>query len=361
MKRIMALSLMAILALALLGGCSSPSPTAGEPVLKIGMLTDQGTIDDKSFNQGTYEGIQRAENELTGVAIKYLKPTGDIAAAYLASIDDLYNSGHRLIFCPGYLFEQAVFEAQDRYPDCKFVILDGTPNDGNYAAPEGPTYKIGDNTVAVLFAEHESGFLAGLASALQIQSGKLGFVGGMEIPAVIKFCVGFRQGIEYANANYNTDCSISDEDMTYVGRFDSPESGQQYASVMFDRGVKVVFGCGGKTGNGALAEAVERRKKGDDVWGVGVDSDQYYLGYYNDNNDSAILTSAMKYLSTASFDLSKAVLDGTFKGGQTVVFNAKSDGIGIPAENPNLSKDVTDKVAEAYAKLKDGSLVVAES
>lgn len=341
-----------------LASCTKPS---AEPVLKAGMLTDQPSVYDKSFNEGTYNGLLRAERELDGVAVRFLNPTGENTTAYTAAIDDLYDTGHRLIVCPGFVFEKTVYETQDRYPDCKFVTVDGAPNDGNFSAPDGPTYKTAENTVAVMFSEHEAGFLAGLAAALEIGSGKLGFVGGMELPAVVRFCEGFRQGVQYTNVTYGTDCSMEPEDIQYTDTFTNPELGQQLAAVMFDRGVKVIFGCGGRTGTGAIAEAAERRKNGQDVWAVGVDTDQYALGEYVDSEastSSAVLTSAIKYLDTAVFEICKAVLDGTFEGGRTITFNAANNGVGLPAENPNLSAETLAKVEETLARLNTGEVLV---
>ena len=320
---------------------------------KVGMVTDAGTIDDKSFNQGTWEGIQKASKDL-GLKTKYLKPTGTTEADYIKEISNLNDAGFKLIVTPGFKFETAVFVAQDKYPKTHFVIIDGSPNNGAYDATRKE--KVGPNTVSIFFAEHESGFLAGVAAALQIKTGDFGFIGGMEIPAVQKFNWGFQQGIDYANKNLGTKITIKPENVIYQGTFNDVAAGQQLAAQMYDRGVKAIFCAAGGVGVGAINEAKARAAKG--VWIVGVDTDQYTQGIYT-GDKSIILTSAMKRIDTAAYDMVKAEKDGKFPGGQTLMFTAKNNGVGIPAKNPNLSADVTKKVAEILDLLKAGKITVA--
>lgn len=324
----------------------------GEKVdLKVGMVTDAGTIDDKSFNQGTWEGILMAKDEL-GITEKYLKPAGTTEAEYLKEIGNLYDAGYKFIVTPGFKFETAIFQAQDRYEDAKFVLIDGAPHSGDF----NPVVK--ENTVSVFFAEHESGFLAGVAAALEVKEGDAGFIGGMEIPAVQKFNWGFQQGVQYANENFGTNVTMKAENVIYQGSFDNAAAGGQIAAQMYDRGVKVIFTAAGGVGVGAINEAKTRAKAGEGVWIVGVDVDQYADGIY-EGDKSVILTSAMKKLDQVAFDMIKDELDGNFKGGETLTFDAKNDGIGLPAENPNLSEDTSAKVDEVYGKIKSGDITVA--
>ncbi len=327
---------------------------SGANLLKVGMVTDAGTIDDKSFNQGTWEGILKAENEGL-VEAKYLKPSGTTEADYLKEIGNLYDAGYHFIVTPGFKFESAIFAAQDKWPDAKFVILDGEPHSADYSE-----FRIEDNVVGVYWAEQESGFLAGVAAALQVEEGEFGFIGGMEIPAVQKFNWGFQQGLMYANENLGTDIVLKAENVIYQGSFDNVAAGQQIAASMFDKGVDVIFAAAGGVGVGAINEAKARATAGEEVWIIGVDVDQYPEGLYKDGK-SVILTSAMKYLDRASYDMIKHELNGTFPGGTTLRLNASNDGIGIPVENPNLDDAVEAKVAEMYQMLKDGSVKVADT
>ena len=351
-KKILAVILVVFLLSGVIAGCGGGKAAPTEKV-KVGMVTDAGTIDDKSFNQGTWEGIVKAEKDL-GVEIRYLKPVGTTEADYIREISNLVDAGFKFIVCPGYKFETAIFEAQTRYPDVKFVLIDGSPHAGDY------NNVVGDNTVAVFFAEHESGFLAGVATALQLQEGQTGFVGGMEIPAVQKFNWGFQQGLAYANANHGTNVTIAAENVIYQGTFDNVAAGQQLAAQMYDKGVDAIFAAAGGVGIGVINEAKARANSGEAAWVVGVDVDQYPEGVYADGK-SAILTSAMKYIDVVSFDMIAAHLDGTFPGGETLVFNAANDGVGIPKNNPNLSAEVQAEVAKVYEQIQNGTIVVADT
>ena len=195
MKKTIALLLVVLMAMT-----SVFAQGAGESsgdALKVGMVTDAGTIDDRSFNQGTYEGVAQAAEEF-GLECTYLRPAGTTTTDYLTAISDLYDQGYRFIACPGYLFVEAVTQAQEMYPDLMLIIIDDPLATG-----------IGANTVAITFREHEAGFLAGVATALKLVDGEVGFVGGLEIPAVQKFNWGFQQGVAYANDNLGTNIATT--------------------------------------------------------------------------------------------------------------------------------------------------------
>ena len=250
-------------------------------------------------------------------------------------------------------------KAQDQYTDVKFVLIDGSPNNGK----EGDAYeaKVGNNTVAIFFAEHESGFLAGVAASLELKEGELGFIGGMEIPAVQKFNWGFQQGVKYANENLGTNMTLNAENVVYEGSFDNVAGGQQIAAQMYERGVKAIFTAAGGVGVGAINEAKTRANSGEEVWVIGVDVDQYDDGIYDEaNKKSIILTSAVKKVDQASYDMVKDELDENFQGGKTLTFDAKNDGIGLPEKNPNLSDETSKKVAEVFEMIKNGEIVVKD-
>ena len=178
----------------------------------------------------------------------------------------------------------------------------------------------------------------------------------MEIPPVQKFNWGFQQGVAYANKSLGTKITMKPENVIYQGTFSDVAAGQQLAAQMFDRNVKVIFAAAGGVGIGAINEAKARAAKG--VWIVGVDKDQYADGIYS-GNKSVILTSALKRVDSAAYDMIKAEKEGKFPGGQTLVFDAKKDGVGIPAVNPNLKPEVAKKVADVLAQLKAGKITVA--
>lgn len=332
------------------GGAGGDAPKAN---FKVGMVTDAGTIDDKSFNQGTYEGIVKA-NEDFKMEYKYLKPAGTTEADYSKEIGNLYDAGFKFIVTPGFKFETAVFKAQDKYKDAKFVIIDGTPHSGE----EGAAPVVKENTVSIFFAEQESGFLAGVATALHVKDGQAGFIGGMEIPPVQKFNWGFQQGVAYANENLGTKLVINKENVVYQGSFDDVAAGSQLAAQMYDRGVNVIFAAAGGVGVGAINEAKTRVQNGSEVWIVGVDVDQYQDGVY-EGDKSVVLTSAVKKIDHAAYDMIKAEMEGKFPGGQTLTLDATNDGVGLPEKNPNLSDDVLKQVDEVFGKIKAGEIKVA--
>ena len=342
MKKTLAVLLMAVLSLSVFASGSAES--VGEGPLMLGMVTDSGTIDDRSFNQGTYEGVKQA-----GLQCTYLRPSGTTTTDYLTAISDLYDNGYRFIACPGYLFAEAVSQAQEMYPNLMIIIIDDALASG-----------IGPNTVAITFKEQEAGFMAGLATALKIQTGDAGFVGGLEIPAVQKFNWGFQQGIAYANENFGTSVSMDPSNFVYQGSFADLAGGQQLAMAMYDKGVDVIFAAAGGTGVGVINEAKNRRLAGEDVWAVGVDVDQYSVGDMG-NGESCILTSAMKDVTGVAYDQAMAAANGTFAGGQNLVLGVAEGRAGIPAVNPNLTPEIEAEVAAVAELIKDGTIVVQDT
>ena len=348
-KRLVAFILATITATTLIG-CSSQKQSK-QDTMKVGMVTDAGTIDDKSFNQGTWEGIQKATDELN-INSTYMKPVGQSNEEFLTEIGNLYDSGFKFIVTPGYKFENAIYSAQNKYPDAKFVLIDGTPNDSKGNS------KIGENTVSIYFTEHEAGFLAGIATALKVQEGQVGFIGGAEVPAVQKYNWGFQQGLLYANNNFNTDITLKEENFIYEGTFGNAAAGQQIAAAMYDRDVKAIFIAAGTTGIGAISEAKSRAINGNEIWTIGVDVDQYSDGIYK-GDKSVMLTSAMKKLSQTSFDMISAELNKSFPGGETIMFDINNDGVGLPTNNPNLTSDIELRVNEVREKITNGEITVS--
>ncbi len=330
-------------------GCGSAG-TNSTSNLKIGMVTDLGSIDDKSFNQLTWEGIGKAKEEL-GLSTKYLKPTGTTEPELMKEIGNLYDGGYKFIVASGFKFATSIFEAQTKYPDAKFVITDSTVYSTNNEE------HIADNTVSILFNEEEAGFLAGVAAATELKEANAGFIGGMETDVIQRFNWGYQQGITYANENLGTNITMDDRNFIYQGTFTDAAAGQQIAAQMYDRGVDVIFSAAGGVGSGVIKEARERAAKGEKVWVIGVDADQYTDGIYEGNN-SVILTSALKNVGTAVYDMIKLEAEGNFPGGQILQYGISNDGVGLPSENPNLSEETMNTVNTVYEKLKAGEITV---
>lgn len=325
--------------------------------IKVGMMTDSGTIDDKSFNQGTWEGIERYKAENGTIVSQYFQPSGEATQDYLEAANNLLAKGNQMIVAPGFKFEEAIGQLQAENPDTKFVIIDGEPIVGYEGTGENKTviYETAANTVSIYFAEQEAGFLAGIAAALETKTGKVGFLGGMIMPAVQKFGYGFVTGVAYANANLGTNVEVAE--YLYNGTFNDVAGGQAQAGGMYDKGIDIIFVAAGGVGNGVIAEAKTRAEAGEDVYVIGVDIDQYEEGIISDGS-SIILTSAIKRIDNAAYDKIDDLVNGKFVGGEVITMDAKNNGIGLPEENPNLSEATQQAADEAFELIKTGNIVV---
>lgn len=356
MKKIIGLALAMILTVAMLAGCGKTNTPNNEGAkeeenkgYEIALITDKGNIDDKSFNQGAWEGVVKFAEE-NNITHKYYKPEEASDAGYLAQIDLAVQGGAKVVVTPGYLFEVPVYTAQTKYPDVKFILLDGAPHTADYA-----TYKTESNVASVMYSEEQSGYLAGYAAVMDGMT-KLGFMGGMAVPAVQAYGYGYLQGAEAAA----TELGLADGSVQvtyhYTGNFEENDTNKATAKTMYQEGTEVIFACGGSVGKSVMSAASEAGKKV-----IGVDVDQRY-------DSDTVITSAMKGLGASVI----AVLESIYKtdsfatyGGKTTYFNAANDGVGLPTEvigDPNgnafdrftkFDKATYDKV---FASLADGSV-----
>lgn len=315
MKKLLAMiaSLALVLTLAACGNTDDEEDNQYE----LALITDVGTIDDKSFNQGAWEGMEAyaKDNDLT---YKYYKPTDDSTQGRLDMIDLAIDGGASIVVCPGFLFEEAIFAAQDKYPDVKFILLDGTPHNADYSE-----YRCEDNVASIMYAEQEAGFMAGYAI---VKAGytKLGFNGGMAVPAVIRYGFGYVQGVEAAAKELgNTD----DVEVMYYycGGFDPTPDIQSMASGWYTNGTEVIFSAAGGAG-ASIMKAAEIANK----YMIGVDVDQ-------SSQSTSCITSAMKQLSVSVYDTLEQSYAGNFPGGKTTTYDLAMDGVGLPMENSSLN------------------------
>jgi basic membrane protein A len=325
MEEMMKKSVVAVLALCMvcLAACSgsgggSNKAAAGE-TFELALITDLGTIDDKSFNQGSWEGLVKYAEE-KGISHKYYQPSEQSDDAYISAIDLAVKGGAKLIVTPGFLFEAPVFIAQDRYPDVHFVLVDGNPHSADYSQ-----FKTGPNTVGITYAEDQAGFLAGYA-VVKDGNTKLGFVGGMAVPAVIRFGYGFIQGAEYAAEELGLAPGSVTVNYHYTGAFAASPEAQTLAASWYNNGVEVIFACGGPVGNSVMAAAEQAGKKV-----VGVDVDQ-------SGESPTVITSATKGLRPSVYACVADYYNGSFPGGQSLVFSAANEGVGLPIETSKFSK-----------------------
>lgn len=295
------------------------SSVSGSNTYELALITDIGTIDDKSFNQGAWEGL-KAYADAKNITNKYYQPTEKTTDAYVAAIDLAVKGGAKVIVTPGYLFEPAVFVAQDKYPDVKFVLLDGTPR-ANSTDPG----TVKNNVYSIFYAEQEAGFLAGYA-AVKEGFTKLGFMGGMAVPAVVRYGYGFVQGAEYAAKEMKLAASSVEIKYTYVGDFSATPEHQTLAASWYQAGTQVIFACGGAVGNSVMAAAEAKSGKV-----IGVDVDQ-------SSQSATVITSAMKMLGNSVESALKAYYDGTFPGGKSVILDAKANAVGLPSDLSKFTK-----------------------
>jgi len=327
------------------GGTSGGSSSGFE----IALITDKGNIDDKSFNQGSWEGVVEFATA-NGISHKYYKPEEASDAGYLAAIDLAVTGGAKVIVTPGYLFEVPIYEAQTKYPDVKFILLDGAPHTADYS-----TYETKENVASIMYAEEESGYLAGYAAVMDGMT-KIGFMGGMAVPAVQAFGYGYLQGAEAAAVELGLADGAISAIYHYTGDFAETDTNKATAKTMYQGGTEVIFACGGSVGKSVMSAAAEAGKKV-----IGVDVDQRY-------DSETVITSATKGLAPSVIQ----VLESIYKtnswstyAGKTTYFTAANDGIGLPTTvigDPNANafdrfeKFTKEQYDAVYQKLVDGSV-----
>ena len=336
MKKLLSILLSCILGFSLVACSSSSSSDDSSDGAEIAMITDIGTIDDKSFNQWTWEGIV-AYAEKNDISHEYYKPTEQSTDAYLAAIELAVKGGAKVVVTPGYLFEEPIYIAQDKYPDVSFILIDGNPHDADYKE-----YRTNDNAVGIVFAEEQSGYLAGYAAVKEGYT-KLGFMGGMAVPAVTRYGYGFVQGADAAAKELNID--KVDVKFHYTGGFDATPEVQTLASSWYTEGTEVIFACGGAVGNSVMsaAEAIDGKKV------IGVDVDQ-------SSESDTVITSAMKGLSSAVQQTLDEYYKDKFPGGQSLTLGADKDGVKLPMDTSKFEKFTKEDYDKVYKELADGKI-----
>lgn len=311
------------------GGDTGGTSTEAKSDLKIGMVTDVGGVNDKSFNQSAWEALQATETE-TGTAVKYLQSKSD--EEYIPNLNEFVKGGYDLTWGIGFQLADAIKTVAEQNPDAKLAIID--------SVVDSPNVK------SVTFAEEEGSYLVGVVAGLTTKSNKIGFVGGMESPLIKKFEVGFREGVKAVNPDAQF---ISN----YTGAFDKPDLGKAAAATLYNEGVDIIFHASGATGNGVFNEASARKKQGQDVWVIGVDKDQSL-----EFGDEITLTSMIKKVDEAVKRVNKEVVDGTFAGGSENL-TLKENGVGIAdTSTANVSADTLAKVEEYKEKIISGEIKV---
>lgn len=289
---------------------------------KVGLVLDKGGKDDKSFNSAAYQGATKAQKEL-GIELKYVEATDS------NSIETLHRSFAKkdfdLIIGIGFAQMEAVKKIASQFPDKKFAIVDGDVK--------------ATNVRSLLFEEHEASYLVGAIAALKSKSGKIGFIGGMDIPLIRRFEMGYRAGVEKIN---KTQPVIS----SYIGvtgeAWNNPAKAKELALAQYNSGVEVIFVAAGASGSGVFDAAEEKKKLA-----IGVDSNQNWM------KPGFILTSMLKRVDVAVYDTIKEAKDGKFTAG-TVQFGLNNKGVDYAVDQYNdkiLPADIRQKVEEIKAQI----------
>ncbi len=338
MKKIIGLLLVALLSVGVFTACTAKT-------YEIALVTDVGNIDDKSFNEGAWNGVKEYA-EANDITYAYYRPSEDSTASRVETIESAIAKGAKVVVCPGYLFETAIYEVQDLNPNVNFLLLDGEPHTADYM-----TYKTAKNVHNIIYQEEQAGFLAGYA-AVKDGYRQLGFVGGMAVPAVVRYGYGFVQGADAAAAELNVAVNIK---YYYANAFAGSDALETKVSGWYTAGTELVFACGGKlyTSVVAAAEAKTSAKV------IGVDVDQVA-------ESDRIITSAMKAL-TLSVKIALTSLynnGGTWSpayAGTTAILGAKEEGVGLPtaAASWKFSTFTVAQYNTIFASIVNGTIVVS--
>ncbi|WP_214627157.1 BMP family lipoprotein [Paenibacillus agaridevorans] len=311
------------------GGNKVESDETGKD-FRIGMVTDVGGVNDKSFNQSAWEALKRVTAE-TSAQTKFLESKGE--ADMEPNLNNFVREGFDLTWGIGFLFTDAVAKVAKENPDAKLAVIDTVVD-----AP---------NVTSITFAEHEGSFLVGVVAGLMTKTDKIGFVGGLEIPVIKRFEAGFLAGVKAVKPDIKVN-------VVYTGAFDKPDLGKSAAATMYNSGIDIIFHASGGTGNGVFNEAKDRKKNGKDVWVIGVDKDQSL-----EFGDDVTLTSMMKGVETAVHKVSRDLIAGNWQGGSVQELGLKDDAVGLPeTSKANVPEEVLKQVEEFKGKIVSGEITV---
>ena len=335
------LVLTSMVATGLLVGCTNESGKAAPETNKIdfniSMVTDQNGIDDRSFNQSAWEGMLDwvESNNLTEDNINYYQSGEEFN--YIPNLNTAIQDEADIIYAIGFSLEESLTEIAEQNPDQNFGFIDGVIDQ--------------ENVVSITFADNEASYLAGVAAATTSKTGRIGFVGGLQAPSILKFQAGYQAGAKSVNPAIEVDVQFAES-------FSDAGAAQQIASAMLANNVDVIFHAAGNAGNGVNTEARNQLEAGahEGIWVIGADRDQSAEGEWEGGN--FMLTSTLKELGRAIENESNEAMNGNFHGGEHIISNLESGGVGIV--ETNLPVDVKTAVLKAKDKIISGEIEVPE-
>ncbi|MAP62686.1 MAG: BMP family ABC transporter substrate-binding protein [Microbacterium sp.] len=310
--------------------------TAAEPEFTVGVAYDLGGRGDGGFNDLAWDGATEAAEAAGGEVIESTARAEDTDADRVARLDLMAQGGADPIIAVGYLYATALTEVAQKYPDTSFAIVD----DDTVDQP---------NVTSLMFAANEGSFLAGVAAAMESTTGKVGFIGGVNIPLINEFQAGFDAGALAADPDIELSASYLTEPPDFNG-FNDPQRGAEAANGMYDSGVDVIFAAAGGSGLGVFESADAAG-----TWAIGVDSDQYTTT--DEPLNEVILTSMLKRVDVGVSSFIDSVLDGTVTAG-TTVYDLSSDGVGYSTSGDFLSPETIETIDEFAAQITSGEIVV---
>lgn len=333
MKKVISL-LMATVMVGGLVGCGGKSGgdtnISSENEYKVVMVTDTGGVNDQSFNQSSWEGLQSFGKNNKGSKVSYMESKQE--SDYAMNLDKAVDGDNKLIWGVGFAMADAILAAAKTNPDVNYAIVDNSYGD---ATP--------DNVTGVVFKAEEPSFLVGYVAGKTTKTNKVGFVGGIKSEVIDQFQYGFQAGVQYAAKELKKEITV---DVQYAESFTDASKGKAIANKMYSSGCDIVFHAAGGVGVGVIEAAKETNK-----FAIGVDRDQSQLAPDN------VLTSALKLVNVAVETLSTEAKNGNKIGGQTFSYGLKENAVGIPTENKNMDPSVYEATIKIQDKIKDGSIV----
>ncbi|MGR8008729.1 BMP family lipoprotein [Streptomyces hypolithicus] len=304
--------------------------------LKIGMAYDVGGRGDNSFNDSAARGLDKAKAEFDAETKELTAKTGETPADRETRLASLAEGGYNPVIAVGFAYKDAVDKVAAKFPDTNFGLVDSVSE--------------AKNVDSIVFTEEQGSYLAGVAAALKSKDGKIGFIGGVDLPLIKKFAAGFEQGVKETDPKASVQIQYLTTGSDLSG-FGSPDKGRAAAKGMLDKGIDVIYTAAGGSGAGAI-EAVAAQKG---AWAIGVDSDQAKDPALSKYAES-IMTSVVKNVDTGVYELSKSVQDGKPLTGVNSYSLAK-DGVSLTTTGGHL-KDIQDKIDAAKKKIVDGGIKV---
>ena len=346
--------LYSIFALLLIASLALSACGAGSDAFKVAQVTDLGGIDDKSFNAGAYEGITRAVEEF-GIEGKYLESQQQ--SDYARNIQQLLDEDTDLIVTVGFLFGVDTATAAKANPETNFAIVDYAYPDCFGDAVEGQTCGSAtemSNVLGLTFSTDQAAFLAGYAAAATTQTGKVATFGGINIPPVTIFMVGFEAGVNYYNQSMGTAVEVlgwdsAASDGSFTGNFESLDDGRSFAESFVQEGADIIMPVAGPVGLGSAAYCQETGS----CKIIGVDVDwTVSASEYTD----VILTSVLKNVNVAVYDATKAAVEDTFAGG-VYVGTLENGGVGLAAV-AGASAELTAALEQVKNDIISGAITI---